>query len=90
MNYRKGYLREIKAVHELKRRGYLAFRTAGSKSPFDVVAISSSEILLLQVKSGRKNLKGEIRKLKKIKVPKCAKKQLWIFDRTWRILPIPS
>jgi len=82
MNYRKGYLREIKAVHELKRKGYLAFRTAGSKSPFDVVAISKSEILLLQVKSKRKNLKEEIRKLKKIKVPKCAKKQLWIFDRT--------
>ena len=86
MSYRKGYLREIKAVHELKRKGYLAFRSAGSKSPFDVVAISSSEILLLQVKSGRKNLKEEIRKLRRIKVPKCAKKQLWVFDRAWKVI----
>ena len=86
MNYRKGYIKEIRAVHELKRRGYIAFRSAGSRSPFDVVGISSSEILLLQVKSGRKHLKDEIRKLKEIKVPKCVRKQVWLFGRRLKII----
>lgn len=86
MNYRKGYIKEIKAVHELKRRGYIAFRSAGSRSPFDVVGISSSEIILLQVKSGRKHLKDEIRKLREIKVPKCVRKQIWLFGRRLEII----
>lgn len=88
MNYRKGYIKEIKAVHELKRRGYIAFRSAGSRSPFDVVGISSSEILLLQVKSGsgRRHLKDEIRKLKEIRVPKCVRKQIWLFGRRLEII----
>jgi len=86
MNYRKGYIKEIKAVHELKRRGYIAFRSAGSRSPFDVVGISSSEIILLQVKSGRKHLKDEIRKLKEIRVPKCVRKQIWLFGRRLEII----
>ena len=86
MNYRKGYIKEIKAVHELKRRGYIAFRSAGSRSPFDVVGISSSEIILLQVKSGRKHLKDEIRKLREIKVPKCVRKQIWLFGRRLEVI----
>ncbi len=86
MNYRKGYIKEIRAVHELKRRGYIAFRSAGSRSPFDVVGISSSEIILLQVKSGKKHLKEEIRKLKEIRVPKCVRKQIWLFGRRLEII----
>ena len=86
MNYRKGYIKEIRAVHELKRGGYIAFRSAGSRSPFDVVGISSSEILLLQVKSGRKHLKDEIRKLKEIRVPKCVRKQIWLFGRRLEVI----
>jgi len=86
MNYRKGYIKEIRAVHELKSRGYIAFRSAGSRSPFDVVGISSSEILLLQVKSGRKHLKDEIRKLREIRVPKCVRKQIWLFGRRLEII----
>jgi len=86
MSYRKGYIKEIKAVHELKRRGYIAFRSAGSWSPFDVVGISSSEIILLQVKSGRKHLKDEIRKLKEIRVPKCVRKQIWLFGRRLEVI----
>ena len=86
MNYRKGYIKEIRAVHELKRRGYIAFRSAGSRSPFDVVGISSSEIILLQVKSGKKHLKEEIRKLKEIRVPKCVRKQIWLFGRRLEVI----
>ena len=86
MNYRKGYIKEIRAVHELKKRGYIAFRSAGSRSPFDVVGISSSEIILLQVKSGRKHLKDEIRKLREIKVPKCVRKQIWLFGRRLEVI----
>ena len=38
MNYRRGYLAERKAVKLLELAGYTVARTAGSHSPFDVVA----------------------------------------------------
>lgn len=47
--YRRGYLAERKAVAELEREGYRAFRVAGSKGPFDVVALGET-VRLIQVK----------------------------------------
>lgn len=47
--YRRGYLAERRAVAELEREGYLALRVAGSKGPFDVVALGES-VRFIQVK----------------------------------------
>lgn len=60
-NYARGVRRERQAVAELRAAGYLTFRSAGSRGPFDLVAIPARRlvhartrpILLLQVKSGR-------------------------------------
>ena len=50
MNYRRGYLAERKAAKVLEQAGYVVARTAGSHSPFDVVAVGPNGVRLIQVK----------------------------------------
>ncbi|MEM2292799.1 MAG: hypothetical protein QXX41_05940 [Nitrososphaerota archaeon] len=64
----------------------VVFRSAASHSPFDIVAISKSKVLLLQVKTGKFNLKRELEKLKSIETPKSVEKQLWILNKRWEII----
>lgn len=84
--YRKGYLKELEVMRILKDSGkfQVVFRSAASHSPFDIVAVSKSKVLLLQVKTGKFNLKRELEKLKSIKTPKSVEKQLWILNRKWK------
>ncbi len=86
--YKKGYLKELEVKRILKRRKrfHTIFRAASTHSPFDIVAISNSKILLLQVKSGKFSLKKELTKLKAIKVPDCVEKQLWCIGKHWKII----
>ena len=51
-NYIKGRRKEYKIVHDYRNREYVAFRSAGSHSPFDVVAINENkrDIRLIQAK----------------------------------------
>lgn len=52
-NYRKGYLKENKIVNDEKALGRVAFRSAGSHSPIDVVSIDpyTGIIRLIQAKT---------------------------------------
>jgi len=53
--YRKGYVVELKAKEQLSRLGAtLIIRSAGSKSPADLIAVfpQTREIWFVQVKSG--------------------------------------
>jgi Holliday junction resolvase len=86
--YRKGYLRELEVMRILRnsRKFQVVFRSAASHSPFDIVAISKSKVLLLQVKTGCFNLKREIEKLREIRTPKGVEKQLWILNKNWKII----
>jgi Holliday junction resolvase len=86
--YRKGYLRELEVIRILKKSGKfpVIFRSAASHSPFDIVAISKSNVLLLQVKTGKFSLKKELKKLRSIKTPKGVEKQLWILNKEWKIV----
>ncbi len=86
--YKKGYLKELEAKRILKskKKFHTVFRAASTHAPFDIVAISNSKILLLQVKSGKFSLKKELKKLKGIKVPICAEKQLWCIGKHWEII----
>jgi len=86
--YRKGYLRELEVMRILKDSGKfpVVFRSAASHSPFDIVAISKSKVLLLQVKTGKFNFKKELNKLKAIQTPKFVEKQLWILNKEWKIV----
>ncbi len=86
--YKKGYLKELEAKRILKSKKnfHTVFRAASTNSPFDIVAISSSRILLLQVKSGKFSLKNELKKLKAIKVPESVKKQIWCLEKRWKVI----
>lgn len=86
--YKKGYLKELEAkrILKTKKKYHTVFRAASTHSPFDIIAISNSKILLLQVKSGKFSLKKELRKLKAIKVPDCVEKQIWCVEKGWKII----
>jgi Holliday junction resolvase len=88
---------ELKALHELKKRGYTAFRTARSGGPFDIGGIRGREILLLQLKREKKPSSNPIKKyakdierLRGLPVPDCVRKELWIWldRRGWRRIPV--
>jgi len=56
------------------RKFPIVFRCPTSHSPFDIVALSKSKILLLQVKTGKFSFKRELAKLKSIETPKGVEK----------------
>ena len=87
-SYQRGYKRELELVRRLKRskKFHTVLHSAGSRSSFDIVALSKSRILCIQVKTGKGRFKKEIRKLKCLKVPSCAKRQLWVYDKIWKLI----
>jgi Holliday junction resolvase len=50
-NYVKGRRKEYQIVNDLRTLGYLAFRSAGSHSPVDVVAIHPEKQLIKLIQS---------------------------------------
>lgn len=50
-NAHKGRRAEYKSIRLLEASGYRCVRAAGSKGAFDIVAVGSKDIILLQVKS---------------------------------------
>jgi len=70
-NYLKGRRKEYKHVKIMREKGFLSQRTAGSHSPFDVIAINqeTKEIRLIQCKPDSMNahqqqkIRNENRKL---------------------------
>jgi len=63
--YEKGRRAEYRVRYVLQGQGYIVIRSAGSKSPIDLVAInpSTKRILLIQVKSGKSRLRPEEREV---------------------------
>jgi Holliday junction resolvase len=88
--YRRGYRAELALVKLLKQRDefHTVIKSAGSRSPFDVVAIGASRVLLCQVKTGKVSLQGEVNKLKLLPAPRGVSKQVWIYRKgKWTTLP---
>ncbi|WP_134643008.1 hypothetical protein [Ammonifex thiophilus] len=81
-NYRRGYLAELRAKEELERQGYLVLRTAGSKGPFDLVAVRKDGVRLIQVKrckDGNGIRPGDLRALGEVPVPPGVTKEFWVW-----------
>lgn len=77
-NYSRGRKLEYAARDELIIRGYIiVIRSAGSKGPFDLVALSPSDVVLIQVSKKGVKRKADIEKLRKIQVQKHVRKELW-------------
>jgi Holliday junction resolvase len=81
--YRRGYRAELALVKLLKQQDefHTVIRSAGSRSPFDVVAIGKSRILLCQVKTGKGRFTREYMKLRELPVPECAVIQVWVYRK---------
>ena len=84
-NYNRGYYAESKAVKELEAEGFVAVRTAGSHSPWDVIGIKEDEVRLVQVKRCKEPgdaaaiIKKAISELASIEIPVAAFQEVW----TW-------
>lgn len=82
-NYTRGRTTEYKAVNELKKLGYQATRTAGSHSPFDVIAWNNQEIRFIQLKRTKTHPTKQLieNAKKKMSLPNlpCVFRELWIW-----------
>ncbi len=89
--YRKGYYHERKVKQSLLSENYLVWRSPGSKSPVDIIAIDNKGyVKLIQVKSHKNIKKEELETLKELakkyeNVPNV-EVELWIFDKKQKII----
>lgn len=64
--YEKGRRKEYKIIHKEREKGRLAFRSAGSHSPIDVISIDIKERKIRFIQSKPDNFgKNQIKKIKK-------------------------
>ena len=68
VNYRKGANRERRIKRALERKGFLCFRTAGSHSIFDIIALDLKQNIIhfIQVKPKSLSNKSKARLQSKI------------------------
>lgn len=66
-NYRRGRTFEYRAKRDLERRGYVVVRSAGSRTPADLVAGCQGRVLLVQcTTSGRSKDEGDRARLREM------------------------
>lgn len=84
-NVRRGAEAELQCAAELRRRGYVAFRSVASRGPYDVIGIGANDIVLIQCKRtkarARRAIKSARVALARAVAPKWPglRKELW----TW-------
>lgn len=78
-NYARGRRAEYRSAALLEALGYDVTRSAGSKGLFDLIAVSSCDVLLVQVKRGRPPSPAEREALADFRVPANCRKlvHLW-------------
>ncbi len=52
--YQKGYRAELELIHIFERKGYVSIRSAGSKTPVDILVGNGKQTLAIQVKTGKR------------------------------------
>ena len=88
-NYIRGRTKEYQAKNELENQGYLVTRSAGSKGVYDLWAVDSRNLKLIQLKRSKKTLtpaqlevvfKDAIESMRGIyHLPDIAQKELWVW-----------
>jgi len=68
--YRKGHRWELKIKKIWEEKGYVVYRSAGSKGAADLIALKDGKIVLIQVKVNNKPTRSEVAKLQK-EAKKC-------------------
>ena len=67
----------MKARKLLESSGFRVIRSAGSKGPFDLIAVSDNLVIFIQVKSEAYIPKAEKDELKAFPIPPWARKEVW-------------
>jgi Holliday junction resolvase len=70
----KGRRNEHKSIKLLESLGYSCIRSAASKGAFDIVALSSMEVLLIQVKSNSWPSSLEVEAMRLLPTPTNSRK----------------
>lgn len=81
----KGNRNEYKTMRLLESIGYEYFRMAASKGAFDVIAVSPSDVLLIQVKSNRLPSAFEMETIKAFACPANAQKMIHVWHDRKRL-----
>ena len=80
-NYAQGRRAEYRTMRLLESLGYICTRSASSKGPWDVVGVSSSDVVLVQVKTGKSGpSRAEVEELRELKRPQNCR----IFLHWWK------
>lgn len=75
----KGNRNEYKTMRLLESLGYECFRAAGSLGLFDVIGVSASDVLLVQVKSNRLPCSVELEAIQALKTPDNCRKIIHVW-----------
>lgn len=75
----KGNRNEYKTMRMLEAIGYVCFRMAGSIGVFDVIAVSATDILFVQVKSNRMPSRSELDAIEGFICPLPARKMIHVW-----------
>ena len=83
-NYKRGYDAERRAVMDLRAKGYIACRSAGSHGIFDVWAFNHNKLILIQIKREKHPTAFEkyfliAKEISKVRAPRCSEKWLWVW-----------
>ena len=101
-NYRSGRDAEYAARQILKERGFFVVRSAGSKTPFDLIALSSEDLIFLQVKRSTTppsakwvsdRYQADLAGAREIPRPKRSHFQIWVMvpkKGWWRYEVLPG
>ena len=88
-NYAAGRRLEYLARDELRRQGYVVIRSAGSKTPIDLVALNDREVLVIQVKKDAGDVKAAIASLAALVLLVGVRREVWMRERgVWRIAEV--
>ena len=68
--YKKGHRWELKVKKMWEAKGFVVYRSAGSKGAADLIALKNGKIVLIQVKVNKKPKCSEVAKLQK-EAKKC-------------------
>jgi hypothetical protein len=90
-NYTAGRRLEWAARNDLKKQGYLVIRSAGSKTPIDLVALNDREVIVIQVKKSADDVNAAIASLAALALPADVRREVWCRESGgWRIVPVGS
>lgn len=74
--YRRGHRFELRVRRHLESLGWVVFRSAGSRSPADLIALRAGEVSLIQCKVGGSITKAEREHLAVLAKELCCRAQL--------------